>query len=469
MALKIIQSPINKAEREYIFYVMFDCFLGIKYSIEYADINNFIINQCNNKSQKYLTISDIFLRSQEKKWLKEYSLPIQPLHTWNLPKVLYYNKIAKEKIPIIFGKPISTNKNCYYYENLDGAKWGIDIFGSAFFMLTRYEEYVKTERDQLGRFPADASLAFQEGFLERPIINEYLEIFWIILKRLWPGLTRKKRNHRVFLSHDVDIPLSVIGRHPSHIARNLVADLIIRKDPFLAKQRTRAIFESRKGILDNDPCNTFDFIMDISETFGYKSTFNFITGQSSKPKDGFFYIDHPWIRKLMRNIHLRGHLIGFHPSYFTYNDEELTRKEFHKLQQVCAEEKIEQGCWGGRQHYLRWENPTTWQNWHYSSLDYDSTLGFANRIGFRSGICYEYPVYNILTRQSLNLIEIPLLIMDKALIVGMKLSMMEIWIKIIELNRICKLFDGFFTLLWHNDILITEHQRYLYNMICSHL
>jgi hypothetical protein len=52
-------------------------------------------------------------------------------------------------------------------------------------MLTRYEEVVKSDRDEHDRYLATASLDYQEGFLERPIFNEYLEILWACIKRLW--------------------------------------------------------------------------------------------------------------------------------------------------------------------------------------------------------------------------------------------------------------------------------------------
>ena len=73
----------------------------------------------------------------------------------------------------------------YYAESDGGIQLGLDIFGSVFFMITRYEEVVKSDRDEYDRFPAAASLAYQEGFLDRPIVNEYLEILWTCMKRLW--------------------------------------------------------------------------------------------------------------------------------------------------------------------------------------------------------------------------------------------------------------------------------------------
>jgi hypothetical protein len=40
-----------------------------------------------------------------------------------------------------------------------------DLFAAAFYLLSRYEEYLSQEKDQYGRFPAEASLAFKAGFL----------------------------------------------------------------------------------------------------------------------------------------------------------------------------------------------------------------------------------------------------------------------------------------------------------------
>ena len=41
-----------------------------------------------------------------------------------------------------------------------------DIFSAAFYLLSRYEEYLPHVKDELGRFPAKASLAYKNGFLK---------------------------------------------------------------------------------------------------------------------------------------------------------------------------------------------------------------------------------------------------------------------------------------------------------------
>ena len=167
---------------------------------------------------------------------------------------------------------------------------------------------------------------------------------------------------------------------------------------------------------------------------------------------------------LLRSLHERGHEIGLHPSYRTFRDGEQTLREFQALRRACEEEDIDQPAFGGRQHYLRWENPITWQNWEDAGLAYDSTLSFADRAGFRCGVCFEYPVFNLRTRRSLKLRESPLIAMDASLLEYHRLSLEQATAQLLELKRRCRLFEGEFTLLWHNDRLLSRRARKAYEL-----
>ena len=109
--------------------------------------------------------------------------------------------VVNNRIPVIYGNIVDTPCGSNKIPNIP-----LDIFGSAFFMLTCYEEIANEIKDLHGRFPATASISFQEGFLDRPIINEYIEILWSLLKKCWPNFKRKKHFFRILPSHDVDIP-----------------------------------------------------------------------------------------------------------------------------------------------------------------------------------------------------------------------------------------------------------------------
>jgi hypothetical protein len=328
-------------------------------------------------------------------------------------------------------------------------------------MLTRYEELVKPDRDLHDRFPATASLAYQEGFLDRPIINEYLEILWYCLKRLWPGLERKQRKFRTILSHDVDAPFIQAFSGISQLIRNCGGDIIRRKSFSMAINRLGSWQEVKKGNYKQDFNYTFDRSMDISEQHNLKSAFYLKTAFTNKSYDDTYSIDHPYIRQLIRDINNRGHEIGLHPSYETYQNSQQTKVEFQKLLQVCEEEGFHQAQWGGRQHYLRWQVPITWRNWAEAGLNYDSTLSYADHAGFRCGLCYEYSVFDLEKSKPLPLIERPLIVMEGSLLAEqyMNLSGQEALGHILMLKEHCQQFNGDFTLLWHNSSF-TEPERW---------
>jgi hypothetical protein len=294
-------------------------------------------------------------------------------------------------------------------------------------------------------------------------VNEYVEVLSWALEQLWPRLPRRRRTFLDRPTHDVDSPLCA-AEALKDAARKAVGDVVRRRDPTLAVRQLTSFVQTKRGKHDSDPCNTFDFIMGLSERLGLRSAFYFMAGGAS-PLDGTYAIDDPWIRGLLRRVDERGHEIGLHPSYETFQDAERTQAELSTLRRVCGEEAIEQPIRGGRQHYLRWENPSTWQNWEDAGLEYDSTLGFADRPGFRCGVCFEYPVFNLRTRSQLSLRERPLVVMDRTLYDYMELSSAEMLEEIAELRRRCRLFDGEFTLLWHNSLLVPRRARRLYEEV----
>lgn len=462
-----IQIPETyENERHYILKVLFNEFLGLNLQIQVCDRQNTLIT-CNDNRE--LIIADTLFITPPDKWLHPNSLPKQPLKTWDLDKTKINAKTVNPLIPVIFGdKPDNPS---FFQQSEEKVYLGLDIFGSTFFMLTRYEEVVKSDRDNHNRFPAIASLAYQEGFLDRPIVNEYLEIFWACLQHLWPGLKRKYRYFQTFVSHDVDEPFRYAFTNISFLAKNCGSDILKCRNPKQVLNNISKWVQVKSGNLNSDPCNTFKMIMDISEKYNLKSAFYFITDHSAGVIDGIYNINHPVIRSLLHEIHERGHEIGLHTSYNTYKDPRQTKKEFEILKQVCYEEGIQQEYWGGRQHFLRWETPTTFQNWDNAGINYDSTLSFADVAGFRCGTCYEFSTFSIKDRRHLKLKERPLIIMDCTIVSAnyMNLDITNgIALETIKkYKQVCQLFNGCFTVLWHNNRLIIDDELNLYKDLIS--
>jgi hypothetical protein len=337
-------------------------------------------------------------------------------------------------------------------------------------MLNRIEEIGRTDLDIHDRFPAVASHAYKHGYLERPIVDEWLHILGQVMERVWPRIVLKQHQFSMKVSHDVDNPSLYAFKPWKTIVRMMAGHLLKRRDigAFLTAPYIK--LASRAALCPGDPYNTFDWLMEQSERHGLQSAFYFICG-GNHPNDPNYRLDDPRIRQLMRHIHGRGHEIGLHPSYGTYKRPELIAGQAQRLWAVCAEENIRQNAWGGRMHYLRWCQPITLRAWSDAGMAYDSTLSYADHAGFRCGTCFEYPAFDPVAQEGLPLRIRPLIVMEGSVIGEqyMNLGVGESALtKILELKEACRSVAGCFTLLWHNSSLTTEAEKNIYQSVLGH-
>lgn len=456
-----IKLPDNfHNEREYIVSTIFKYFCDIDYEIIYENRNNL----CLTVNNKNIFIDDSFFQNAVDCWLNNKSMPTLPLKHWCIDDKKISKCVADCDLPVIFGKAL--NDNSYFYQDSD-VYIGIDILGSAFFMLTRYEELVNKNRDNYGRFSAYDSIAYKEKFLERPIINEYLEILWYAIQCVAPELKRKQRSFKIIPTHDVDRPFEFLNLSLYQVLHSLAGDLLKRKSIKLFSDRLKSYIKFKQGNYKADYNYTFDTIMDISEANGLTSTFFFMTAQNISALDGNYSIVHPYIKNLMQDIAKRRHKIGLHPSFESFKNAELVKNNKEQLDYAIKNNLNKNFNFGARQHYLRWSCPETWQYYENAGLKFDTTLSFADHIGFRCGICYEYPVFNLLTRKQLNLIEYPLIVMEGT---GLDLNYMnldnlEMLNRCVRLKEVCKKYKGNFIFLWHNTRFKKESEKAIYTQL----
>jgi len=440
--LTIIIHSNFSAEKKYIIRVLMSVYLGLEYSLEMSEQHEYKIILKNapppapskggderGVSSKEGNESGVFLKGGDER------------------AVSFKQKETSET----FSEKANTNaKNASVSPS--GGAWGvdcgIDIFAGAFFMLSRWEELVNPARDVHERFPAKASLAFRCDFLHRAVVNEYVELLWNMLRHLGIEQERKSRNFSFVLTHDVDMPR--LWHSAFSPIKTIVGDIFKRKNKAAAQQHFH-YWKKKK-----DPFDTFDELMYLSEYQGLMSHFFFIAGGNTR-FEGNYEVDNFSIKKLITRIHERGHVVGIHPSYDTYRHAAMLSSEIEALQQVSP-----QSVKAGRQHFLRFGVPHTWQVWEDNGLEWDSTLGYADKVGFRCGTCYSFPVFNVLTRRELNLVERPLLVMEVSLFseAYMGLTQAEALVSVREIVETVRQFEGEFVLLWHNSNLVLNGEDY---------
>jgi Family of unknown function (DUF7033) len=321
----------------------------------------------------------------------------------------------------------------------------LDLPLSTLLTLSRYEEMLPGERDVHGRFPASMSIAVRHDFLHRPVVDEYGLALEQALAYLLPGWRPTERKLRVKLSHDIDdvgmpfrfrsaLKHTVRCGKPFSTARDLFSQVSDTEPTALELVRRTARMSLRRK---------------LDSAVYWKASIKTQWDNGYDPR-------HPKVREVVQWLDDHGVETGVHPSYVSYLAPEQLLEEVQILQEVLGNKPL-----GGRQHYLRW-CPETWRHWETCGLAYDSTVGFADRVGFRAGTCLPYHPWLLRLNREAHLAEIPLIVMDKTLIRYMGLTPQKSLETVRGCVTRCRAVGGVFTLLWHNTSFDKSAYRNVY-------
>lgn len=446
---------ILRAEKDYIQELLLNHFLGLDLDqIKVTESGDEFIISRENRS---LVLQNIFFSSA---YLKPEFSPKEPLKKLNLSGYSIFKELEETSLFIIYGDGDFDLKK-------DQIRLGIDIFGSCFFMLSRIEEVYSEYRDNHSRFPFDKSLAFKAGFIDRAIVDEYVELLWHCMKFLWPDLTRKRKEFRKEVSCDVDWPYTPAYYNASGMLKRASRNLLKRRSVSAFKKDINKYREIKKNGIKYDPCFRFSFMMDHFEKNNLIGTFYFIAERPAGKIDGIYDLEDPTISSLMKNILERGHEIGLHPSYTTYNNQSQLIKEKKTLEKTLRKIGFEMEVTKSRQHYLRFDSSFTFNYLDSAGFKSDSSMGFAGHIGFRAGTCNKYPMYDVNNRKKLDIIQSPLNVMEVTLLDEkyMNLSHEQAFDSVKNIVNQCKKYQGNFTFLWHNSNFNSSKDEELFKNI----
>ena len=404
----------NVEERKYIISVLFADFLHAEpplIEVAETDCTSLLFDG------KKIIFRDHFWNAHHE--------PLSYLSADNLPHpTLCSNQFAPDNdIVVLFG-----DEELEISE--DTITCGIDIWASAFFMLTRWEEYVCPARDEHGRFPAKASTALKHNFLHRPIVNEYVEMLRRMMEHLGNDLPTQSTNPQLIPTHDIDI-LQANCR-----LKSFAGDLLKRHDLKMALSR----FGETRDVYD-----TFDFLMDKSEEARTKSIFFFM---ASDHREGYSdnYLNTKKFAQTIEKIKKRGHDIGFHAGHGTADNPQRFAEELQLLKQHTGID-----IKYSRQHFLKFDMPRTFNILEDNGITHDFTLGYSDCEGYRCGTGNSYQVFDFLNRKTLNVREVPLIIMDTTLRFAKNLSPSEAEKLIDSYSEKARAFNTTNSLLFHNS------------------
>jgi peptidoglycan/xylan/chitin deacetylase (PgdA/CDA1 family) len=340
-----------------------------------------------------------------------------------------------------------------------------DIISAAFYLLSGWQEYFSSERDQHGRFPYTASVQKKYGFVALPVVNYYFDVLKTAVEHVSGQPLQPRRwgsqaaEFAAFISHDVDNMRSG-WKAPAKAA---------------LQQRKVGLFSRllRQQLAQTDTWDNLEEVAAATAQYGMKSTF-FILPSNKPATNGTPNADYPLTNTLLKRLYKlqqQGCEIGLHGSIGTAINSDMLADESYLI-----------GSNGGvRFHYLYWEPRQTLEvlitaGLTTSSFLYDSTLGFAEHFGFRNSYCLPFYPFDFKKRngEAVEFLEIPLNVMDATLHHPnyLQLGPAEILPALQPMFAEIKRFGGVASVLWHNqnfDPANTQNGPQQFHEIMAHL
>jgi hypothetical protein len=296
-----------------------------------------------------------------------------------------------------------------------------DVFSATFYLLSRYEEYTNKERDRHNRFEGKSSLAYKNGFLYHPVIDEWAFEIASLLKSRFSDFRVTQRRFHFQPTIDIDRPYYYLT------------------DSYF-KQKAKKI----RYRLDSDPFDVYQQVSDWDLQFGTKTIYFFLMSNQHEndPAPG---LDHQLFKDIIKELS-ENHPVGLHPSYFSSENSAAIRTEKNALFKI-SERKISMS----RQHYLMLMFPKTYRDLIAVGIKQDYTMAFADIPGFRAGTCTPFFWYDLEKEFITDLLVHPVTIMDRTLKKYLGLSPEEAINLLDKLLLNVEKVNGDFISLWHNE------------------
>ncbi|MFV0237644.1 MAG: polysaccharide deacetylase family protein, partial [Flavobacteriales bacterium] len=333
----------------------------------------------------------------------------------------------------------------YFFKTSTKSALSHDLFASAFYLLTRYEEYLPSIKDSLGRFQSKNSLAFQNGFLKMPVVDLWAKEILHKIQEKYPDIKAHQQPfsfvntisvHEVFKYAQRGILGTILG---------LVQDFFKFK-LYAIKERIQVILSLKK-----DPYNTFRFLLDVHKQNQLKSIFFFSIGSLSE-YDNNISVERAYYRELIKSIED----YSFIGTLFSMRStaQNSLKKEEKKIMEMISHRTPNRS----RQHLLKLDLPFTYRDLIKIDIKKDFSMGYYDEIGFRASTCSPFLFYD-LKHETLTLLKVfPSIFNDHALKRKYGHNRKKIKQEILSLIMTVKEFNGVFVSTFHNDTFSNESQ-----------
>ena len=336
-------------------------------------------------------------------------------------QIIYYSKSPIPGVCVPNESHIPTNGNIEWIsEKLfiidksstteDRFACGYDIFWNAFVFLSRLEEYQFDKKGRKVRSYRSNHPRNDKSTFDVPVVNLLFDELETIIKHHFAQLPFGFNNKPVIeLSHDVDYIKKTNQLRLKQSVLNGYNTLKAVKSP---SRCMRQAWKTISFLLTNPSYWCFDYWEELEKRHDKRSVF-YIFAQVYNRNFKSWLIDPSYdiarnqkLQRKLKQLLKDGFEIGLHGSYYSSTDETMLVQEKDLLESVIEHEVVKV-----RQHWLRYDEGIT-PVLHNKHFKYDSTLGWNDHMGFRSGCASRYRPYDHEHQKPFDYLVTPQVIMD---------------------------------------------------------
>ncbi|MFM7080061.1 MAG: polysaccharide deacetylase family protein [Bacteroidota bacterium] len=315
-----------------------------------------------------------------------------------------------------------------------------DPFAASFWLVTRYEEYLPHLRDEHDRYDSTESLAYQKGFVHKPLVNIYAAMLREVFKSRFPDLVFSTRKYRFISTIDIDNAWAYLEKGFMRTA-GAYARSIVNLDVKDFLDRTQVLLGLAK-----DPYDTYALQLELQRKYKFKSIYFFLLGEYGV-NDKNVPVESRKFQSLIQSLSDYADA-GIHPSYGSNKDSRRLRTELSHLGRILKRE-----VHSSRQHFLVLKLPETYRRLIELDVTDEYSMGLNLQLGFRASICTPFFFYDLDNEQATTLRIHPFAVMDATMKYYMKIRPEQAMDHILPIIREVRAVNGDFISLWHNESL----------------
>ena len=298
--------------------------------------------------------------------------------------------LIKKKYPIIF--PVNHK-----------SAMELDIFAASFYLISRYEEYLPHLKDSKGRFQLLESIAFKNNFLDKPLVDIWVNDLKLIINRRYKNLIK-----------ELSMPKKIIP-------------ILEVSDPYLFRQKSfvSTLLQSFNLIWNlkfktllyqfyvlirifKDPYTEYDFLIKTfnKHKINLISFFRFTQHASDLGAISIFNYSY---RLLIKNISDQIQL-SLLVSFFGQKNQKVLKSEMINLTRLTnrSTKKV-------RLNYGILSLSEVYPNLVQNEVKEDYSMGYADHIGYRASTCVPFYFYDLMNEVQTPLKIYPVIITENGL------------------------------------------------------